>query len=140
LSVPRQLVATPFANRAPVAIDTSLGTLLAYRSNESLPNVSSVYGATRTLDTRYGGTTTFDTRNAAKLALRGKFEDFQTYTYDAGVDGKRSNNDRIARDTIGIYLTPDTTDPAEIAATTSRLADVLARFMPITERAVFITP
>ena len=34
--------------------------------------------------------TTVDTRNAAKLALRGKFEDFQTYTYDAGENGVRN--------------------------------------------------
>ena len=96
-------MATPYANRAPLAIETSTGTLLAYRSNESLPHVSSVYGATRTLDTRYGGTTTVDTRNTAKLALRGQFEDFQTYTCDSGQNGVRSNDDRIARDTIGVY-------------------------------------
>jgi hypothetical protein len=135
-----QLAATPYANRAPLAMDTAAGTLLTYRSSESLPYVSSVYGATRTLDMRYGGTTTIDTRNALKLALRGRFEDFQTYTYDTGQNGVRTNDDRIARDTIGIYLTPDTTDPAKVAVTTSRVRSVLAEFMPITERAVFITP
>ena len=105
-SAVRQLVATPYTNRAPLAIETPTGTVLAYRSNESLPHVSSVYGATRTLDTRYGGTTTVDTRNAAKLALRGTFEDFQTYTCDSGQNGVRSNNDRIAGDTIGILSDP----------------------------------
>jgi hypothetical protein len=114
--------------------------LLAYRSNESLAYTSSVYTATQTLDERYGGATTADTRNAAKIALRGKFEDFQTYTYDAGKNGTRTNDNRIARDTIGLYLTPDTADPATVKALVSRLANALADFMPASERAVFITP
>jgi hypothetical protein len=144
-SATHQLVATPYSNRAPLAIQAPTGTLLAYRSNESLPHVSSVYGATRTLDARYGGTTTVDTRNTTKLALRGTFEDFQTYTCDSGQNGVRSNDDRIARDTIGIYLTSNPNDPtrnnrAQIAATTKRLASVLGEFLPITERAVFIPP
>ena len=53
----------------------------------------------------------------------------------------RTNDDRIARDTIGIYLnvTPGIGDP-QIKAIVSRLANVLAEFTPITERVVFITP
>ena len=140
LGAPNQLANTPFSNRAPLAVDTGAGTLLAYRSNESLVYTSAVYGATRTLDARYGGTTTANTRNAAKLALRGKLQDFQTYTYEAGRNGVRTNDDRIARDTIGLFLTPDIADKVQIKAIVSRLANVLAEFMPNTERAVFITP
>ena len=135
-----QLTTSPYSNRAPLAVDTGAGTLLTYRSNESLTHTSVVYGATQTLDARYNGATTADTRNVAKLALRGRFEDFQTYTYDAGRNGVRGNDDRIARDTIGLYLTPDTADPAAIQATVSRLANALGEFMPDSERAVFITP
>jgi hypothetical protein len=131
---------SPFPQRAALAVDTGAGTLLAFRSNQSLQYVSSVYSATQTIDTRYGGTTTVDTRNAAKMALRGAIDDFQTYVYDAGQNGVRTNNNRIARDTIGLYLTPDIADPAQIQALVSRLANVLAEFMPISERAVFITP
>jgi hypothetical protein len=138
---PQQLTNTPYSNRAPVAADIGAGTLLVYRSNESLAYRSAVYGATKTLDTRYGGTTTVDTRNSAKLALRGKFEDFQHYIQDSGNNGARTNDDRIARDTIGLFLTPAAgADAATIQATISRLANVLAAFMPITQRAVFITP
>jgi hypothetical protein len=137
---PAQVTNTPYSNRAPLAVATSAGTLLVFRSNESPPHSSSVYRATQTLDVRYNGATTADTRNAAKIALFGKFEDFQTYTYDAGTNGVRTNDDRIARDTIGLYLTPDTADPVQIKATISRLASALGDFMPITERAVFITP
>jgi hypothetical protein len=136
----QQLTNTPYSNRAPVAVDTGAGTLLTFRSNESLTHTSVVYGATQTLDARYNGATTADTRNVAKLALRGRFEDFQTYVYDAGHNGVRTNDDRIARDTIGLYLTPDTADPAAIQATVSRLANALGEFMPNSERAVFITP
>jgi hypothetical protein len=139
-SAPQQLAGTPFSNRAPLAVDTGAGVLLAFRSNQSLLYSSAVYGATQTLDARYGGATTADTRNAAKIALQGKLDDFQTYTYDAGESGVRSNEDRIARDTIGLFLTPDTADPARIHEIVSKLANVLAGFMPATERAVFITP
>ena len=139
-SAANQLTNTPFSNRAPLAADTGAGTLLAYRSNESLVYQSEVYRATQTLDARYGGTTTAYTRNAAKLALRGKLQDFQAYTYDAGQNGVRTNDDRIARDTVGLYLAPDIADPVQIKAIVSRLANVLAEFMPNTERAVFITP
>jgi hypothetical protein len=99
-----------------------------------------VYGATRTLDTRYAGTTTVDTGGRGKLALLGRFEDFQTYTYDAGQNRARTDDDRIARDTVGVYLTPDTSDPDQIKAIISQLRSVLAEFMPAAARAIFITP
>jgi hypothetical protein len=141
LGAAQQIAATPFSNRAPQAVDTGNGTLLTFRSNESMAHTSAVYGATRTLDTRGAGTTTVDVRNLAKQALRGQFEDFQGYTYDSGQSGVRTNNDRVARDTIGLFLTPPAgTDAATIQAMLSRLANVVPEFMPITERAVFITP
>jgi hypothetical protein len=135
-----QVTTRPYAERGPLALDTGDGTLVVFRSNESLARTSDVFGATRTLDHRYGGTTTVDTRDAGKLTLRGTFEDFQTYTYDLGAGGTRTNADRISRDTVGLFLTPDTNDPEEIAAVVSRLGGVLGDFMPVTTRAVFITP
>jgi hypothetical protein len=139
---PQQVVGGPYAGRGPLAVDAGggAGTLLVYRSNASLAYASDTFGATQTLDHRYAGTTTVDTTGTAKLALRGAFEDFQTYTYDAGSGGVRRNADRIARDTVGLYLTPDIADPDEIKAIISRLANVLPGFMPVTARAVFITP
>jgi len=132
------LPASPVTRRAPLAVDTGAGTLLAFRSNQSIGYASTVFGATRTLDHRYAGTTTVDTGGAAKLGLRGQFEDFQTYTYDTGVGGVRGNDDRIARDTVGLFLTPTTADSAQIQAVISRLAGELADFMPVTARAVFL--
>jgi hypothetical protein len=136
----QQVTAGPFTNRTPAAAGTGAGTLLVYRSNASLTHVSQQYAATRTLDVRYAGTTTVDTRAAAKIALRGSIDDFLTYTYDLGHGGVRTNADRIARDTVGLYLRPTTTDPAQVAAAASRLAGALGDFLPVTERAVFIVP
>jgi len=136
----RELRDSPYSNRAPAVVQTPQGTLLVFRSNESIEHQSALFGATRSLDHRHAGSTLADTRNAAKLALRGKFEDFQTYTYDAGSAGVRTNEDRIARDTVGLYLTPDTTDPAALSANLSRLASSIGDFLPVTQRAVLITP
>jgi len=135
----QQVVGGPYACRAPLAVDTDTGTLLVFRSNQSLAYDSATFGATHILDHRYAGTTTVDTGGVAKLALRGTYGDFQTYTPDTGRGGMRTNDDRIARDTVGLFLTPDTTDPAEIKAMLSRLANELAGFIPVTARAVFIT-
>lgn len=137
--VGEQITSDPYSQRAPLAISISADTLLIYRSSESLTYNSTVYSATETVDFRYAGSTTADTRNAAKIALRGQFDDFQRYTYDAGSNGQRTNLDWYARDTIGLYLTPDTADPEKIVVITSRLSQVLNEFMPITDRAVFIT-
>jgi len=137
-SAPQQAVGGPSARRAPLAVGTGAGTLLVFRSNQSLVYASDTFRATRIADHRYGGTATVLTGDAAKLALRGEYEDFQTYTYDAGSNGVRTNDDRIARDTVGLYLTPGTADPDAIKAMLSRLAGELAGFLPVTVRAVFI--
>jgi hypothetical protein len=136
----QQVTSGPYARRGPLAVDLGDGTLLAYRSNESIAYASDTYGATRTLDNRYAGTTAVDTTGAAKLALRGRFEDFQTYTYDTGTAGVRTNDDHISRDTLGLYLTPTVTDPAQVDAALDRLTGVLADFQPVTTRSVLITP
>ncbi|MDT7797392.1 MAG: hypothetical protein QOI78_825 [Actinomycetota bacterium] len=136
----QEVVGGPYARRGPLAVDTGAGTLLAYRSNESVAYDSGTFGATHTLDHRYAGTTTVDTSGSAKLNLRGEFEDFQTYTYDTGTAGVRVNDNRIARDTVGLYLTPAEADEARIPAVVSRLAGALPDFLPVTARPVFITP
>ena len=99
---------------------------------------SAIYGAATSVDFRYAGATTVDTRNQDKIALRGKFADFQTYTFDAGQPPARTNDDWYARDTIGVFFTPTTEDKNTIAAGIARVGQVLDEFMPVTERAVFI--
>jgi hypothetical protein len=133
-----QITNNPYSQRAPLAISIGTNTLLVYRSNESLTYTSQVYSATQTADYRYAGSITADARNAEKVALRGKFGDFQGYTYDIGLDGQRMNEDWYARDTIGLYLTPDTPGPVD-PITISRINQIIGEFMPVTDRVVFIT-
>jgi hypothetical protein len=122
-----------YSLRGPVAAATAAGTVLVFRSSESLRYTSAAYGATETVDPRYSGSGTVDTRNAAMLALRGRFDDIQTYVYDAGAGGVRTNDDWYARDTVGVYVDGGASDNE-----TSRLRQVLKEFMPVTDRAVFI--
>jgi hypothetical protein len=74
-SQPQQVGTGPYAQRAPLAIDTSSsgtpGTLLVYRSNQSLAYQSHISGAQLTLDNRYAGTTTVNATDKPKLDLRG---------------------------------------------------------------------
>jgi len=129
----------PYSERNSLPFKVGVRTLLFYRSNRGLSYASKVYGATETVDLRYSGSTTIHVRDTEKIALSGKFEDFKTYTYDTGNDGRRTNKNRYARDTIGLYLTPDTKDPQKISSGIKRIENVLDEFMPLTDRAVFIT-
>jgi hypothetical protein len=133
-----QATHTPYSQRTPLPAAIDDGTLLIYHSNESLTYVSTIYGATETLDSRYAGSTTIDTRNAAKIGMRSQFEDFQTYIYDVGRNGKRTDQDWYARDTVGIYLTPDTEDQTLILRNQKLIENALRQFLPIQVRAVFI--
>lgn len=125
-----RIVTDAFTKRAPLVADIGTGTLVAYRSNRSIRYASQTFGATSSLDHRYAGTSTVDTGATAKRELRGRFEDFQTYTYGTG--------GRIARDAVGLYLTPR--DDVDLAAAIAQLAGALGEFMPVTTRPVFITP
>jgi hypothetical protein len=136
-SMPEFIAPGPYSQRAPLAIGGTPGTLLTFRSNQSLAYQSPLAGAQQTLDNRYAGTTTVRATDTAKLALRGAFEDFQTYTYQGGA---LAEADRITRGTIGLFVTPDTSDATAIQAAVSRLKGVLPEFMPVTARAVVITP
>ena len=140
-SAPAFVAPGPYSQRAPLAIGTgsggTAGALLTFRSNQSLAYQSPVSGAEQTLDERYVGTTTVRTTDAAKIALRGSFEDFLAYTCEGGT---LTDADRITRGTIGLFVTPGTSDATAIAATVSRLQAVLPEFMPVTARAVVITP
>lgn len=130
----------PHTSQAPLAVRVKDGgTLLVHRSSQSLAHGDTTSATARTLDHRYAGTTTVDTRASERLALRGTYEDFQSYLYDTGRGGVRGDDVRIARDTVGLYLRPDSQDPDEVAATVSRLAGVLQEVMPVSARAVFIT-
>jgi hypothetical protein len=129
----------PYTQRDPQPVSVGSELWLVFRSNQSVSYQSEVYEATQLVDFRYGGATSADPRHAAKQALRGEFEDFQTYSYDTGTDGTRDDSNWYARDTVGLYLATDTLDAARVQAGIERVRNVLGAFMPITDRAVFLT-
>ncbi|MGA1870554.1 MAG: phage tail protein [bacterium] len=133
----------PYSQRSPVPVLIDEGeqdkrTLLIYRSNESLHYTSEAYKATKIVDFRYAGCITGDNRNTTKNTRRGKLEDFQTYTYDTGREGKRTNENKYSRETVGIYLSPETEEEKKISQNQRLLEDVLKKFMLVQARAVFI--
>jgi phage tail-like protein len=128
----------PYNQRSPTALRQGDERHLFYRANESVRYTSSVYGATETLDARYAGATTVHNNNVAKSALRGQYEDFQTYTYDTGRNGRRTQQNWYARDTVGMYLTPNTEDPVLIERNRNLIESALRKFLPINVRTVLI--
>ncbi len=134
-----RVTAGPYTQRDPLPVAAGADLWLLFRTNQSIAYQSEVYEATQWVDFRYAGSTSADTRHADKLALRGEFEDFQTYTYDTGTNGKRDDSNWYARDTVGVYLATDTLDAARVQTGTERLRNVLPEFMPITDRAVFFS-
>lgn len=135
---PEPITAGPYGQRDPLPIALGSGTLLLYRSNESLLYTSTVFGATESVDARYAGSTTVDTRNQAKINLRGRFDDFQTYTYDVGQSRQRTELNWYARDTVGLYVPSGDAESALITGSQALFADVLRQFLPIQVRTVVI--
>lgn len=139
-SVAERITQSVYSSRDPLAIALSDNRmLLLNRSNESLKGSSETYQAMQTLDARYAGSTTHHMRNFTKKNLRGEFDDFATYTFDTGRQGKRSDDNWYARDTVGLYLETDTMDDDRINSEIERLRSVVTEFLPVTDRAVYIT-
>jgi hypothetical protein len=118
---------------------------LFFRTNDAVAYTSSVYPAAQTFDARYSGSTTVDVRNPTKISLRGTLGDLGRYTYDvrrpdpgdpAPVKGLPGG--LYARDSVGVYLTPDTDDQALILRQRRLFANALRRFIPIQVRLSFL--
>jgi hypothetical protein len=133
------LINSPYTQCDPLPIPRTEGTMLVYHANESVKYTSTVYAATETVDQRYAGSTTVDINNTAKRALWGTFGDFQTFTSDVRKDGEQKNASQYARETVGLYLTPDTTDQAVIRRNQNLLSNALREFLPAPVRTVFRT-
>lgn len=132
------VTAPPYSQRDPQPLIIDGRTWLVYHANTHVQYASEVYTATETADFRYSGTTTVDTRNLPKKDLRGKYEDFQTYTYDTGINGEPSDLTWYSRNTIGIYLTPDTDDLSLLTQNRNAIQQILRDFLPIHTHVVFI--
>lgn len=87
---------------------------------------------------------TVDTRNAEMLShVKLKKEAFANrvhYTYDTRRPGAGGNNNDAwcARDTVGVYLTPDTLDEELITRGRELAEGLIRRFLPVQTRIVFI--
>jgi hypothetical protein len=122
-------------HRAPAAVRISDQLRkLFFRTTESQTYTSQLYPAAQTVDARYSGSTAVDTRNAAKIGQRKNFQDSQRYTYDT----LKGEDNWYARDTVGIYLTPDTIDQALVVRRRNQIEAVLREFLPIQVRTVFV--
>lgn len=84
---------------------------------------------------------TIDTNDPDMLNRLKTFEDRAHYTYDAGIeeDGPPPRKHWYARGKVGLYLTPDTADPAEMGATIARARDFVEPFRPLPVRFVWLT-
>lgn len=132
--------------RAPVPLRVSLTRVrLFLRTNETVVYESSVYPTALTVDARYSGSTTVDLRNPTKMSLRGKLRDLTRYTYDvrrpdptdtAPTSGLPTG--LYARESVGVYLTPDTNDQALILHQRQLFTKALQRLVPIQVRLAFL--
>lgn len=137
-----------FTRRAPSPLTTGPGEVrLWVRSNETQTYTSSVYPSARTIDARASGSITADTRNPSRLSFRRNIQDIQHYTYHATVANSSLTPDQVARldqkrlysrDTVGVYLVPDTDDEALTIRNQTLIAELLRKFLPIQVRAVFL--
>jgi hypothetical protein len=130
-----------FTHRAPVPLATGNGVLrLFFRGNDSVVYTSGRYAESATVDTRYAGSTTADTRNTARLSKRGSFDDIGHYTYDTPKTSDDQEAKRLySRDTVGVFLVPDTSDQQLINLDRQLIAGALPGLLPIQVRAVVLT-
>ena len=137
-STAEQLTTSQYAQSAPIAIAAGTDTYVLYRSNQHVQYSSNVYRKTQFNDFRYSGSITLDVRNREHINRMQSFEDAVCYTYDTGSHGVRDDSNRIARDTLGVFLDAGTYDVDVLEQGIQRLRPVVREFMPITDRAVFI--
>jgi|GEM_PF-3376038 len=128
-----------YAQRNPMPVIDGEQVILFHRNNRHVQYTSEVYQASESNDLRYSGGLSLDQREFLKHQYIGGFFDHVCYSYDTGKNNKRSDNNKIARDTLGLFLETDTYDSAKIQAGIERLRPVIDEFIPLTDRSVFVT-
>jgi phage tail-like protein len=78
---------------------------------------------------------TLDLDDPTVLEGLGQFHDRAHYTYDTA----RKNGDWYARDTVGLYLSPDTDDADRIVREVNRVSNFVEPFRPLPVRYVWLT-
>jgi hypothetical protein len=136
-TIPELLTRSPHSQSDPLPVSLGSSAMLLYRANDGVKYASALYSATETVDNRYAGSTTVDMRNTAKRALWGTFDDFQAFTSDVRIDLERPRGRVYAREAVGLWLSPTTSDRGEIQRNQSLLQSALGEFLPAQVRAVF---
>lgn len=146
--VDAQVTTGQFTRRSPVPLMTAAGEVTVwYRSNKTQIYTSKLYLSAQTVDARSTGSLTADTRNPARLSLRGNIQDIQHYTYHTPSHDPTLTAAQIlaleekrlySRDTVGVFLVPDTSDEELIVRNQALIAETLSRFLPIQVRVVFV--
>jgi hypothetical protein len=132
---PDQAITTgQFSHRAPATIRVDGSTHLWFRSNQSVQYQSKLYPAANTVDARYAGSLAWDVTNATKIGNRGTISDVERYSYDTG----KGDANWYARDTLGIFLTADTTNKKVIEQASLVIDNTIKRFLPIQVRTVLV--
>jgi phage tail-like protein len=129
-----------FSQRGAAPLRTADGRMLIwFRNNATIEYTSALYPTAQTIDSRYAGSTVVDTRNQAKLSLRNDIQGIQHYTYETPLADAAAESKRLySRDTIALYLTPDTQDEQLIVRGRTVIANVLESFLPAQTRAVIL--
>jgi phage tail-like protein len=129
-----------FSRRGAAPLQTADGRMLLwFRNNETIEYTSALYPTGQTIDSRYAGSTAADTRNQAKLSLRNDLDGIQHYTYETPLADADAESKRLySRDTIALYLTPDTQDEQLIDRSRTVIANVLKSFLPAQTRTVIL--
>src|SRR5262249_45433856 len=130
---PTQITSGQFSHRAASVIGPLPSRRMFLRADDSQLYVSPSYPASQTIDARYAGSLTVDTRNAARIGLQGNIQDVMRYTYDNGrrPPGLESKEQFFSRETIGVYLTPDTDDEELILSKQGAIATIVRGVLPI---------
>lgn len=143
-----QVTSGQFTRRSPCPLVTGAGEVTVwFRSNETQIYTSKLYPSAQTIDARYSGSMTADTRNPARLSLRRNIQDIQHYTYHASSQDPKLTHAQFdaieeqrlySRDTVGIFLVPDTADEELIVRNQALIEQSLSPFLPIQVRVVFL--
>ncbi len=132
--------AAPAGQRFPQPIARNTATWLFYRSPRPPVYQSEKPGGLRSADMRYHGSVVTHVRRTALLAERGQFDDALAYTSDLGTDGIRTDADRVAADTVGLFLNPMVSDASSVLRGVGQIRQVARHFVPAVRRAVYAVP
>lgn len=134
----KQVLQSDYSQRWPLPYKDGGDLILVYRSDRGIAYQGAQYRDFEETDYLTTGSMSLETRNQPMTRRMGKYNDSRDYTYDTGTGGTPTPDTWYTPETVGIYLTPDTADLPAVTEKLESLKSVLARFMPIQTRAVFI--